>query len=133
MGITISNILKFYFKYKNNTLPAYLNNMFPQMNHPYSTRRNYTSIYPNRTQSTKGKQCIRHFVPDLLRTTPTCLTDKIETHSFNGFSQYLKNNFINTYKLDCQIANCYICLNQWINMLQYIKTCIRNCNDSLLL
>ena len=39
-------------------------------------------------------------LPDILSKTATCIIEKVETHSFQGFSNYVKQHFIkeNTVK-----------------------------------
>ena len=103
------SMLKFYYKLQKNTLPHYLQNMFivnaPQ--HSYDTR-NRSSFKPisNRTSSSK---CIRLYMPYFIEKTPVLITQKTETHSPKGFSNYAKIYYISLYKNECLINNCYIC------------------------
>ena len=48
-------------------------------------------------------------LPDILSKTATCIIEKVETHSFQGFSNYVKQHFIKDYKEKCYIDNCYVC------------------------
>ena len=41
----------------------------------------------------------------------TLVSDKITTHSYAGFSRYAKQYFIQLYKYECVISNCYIFSN----------------------
>ena len=79
------NILKLYFKYKNNTLPAFFNNMFEintQPAHDYNTRdRNAPRLISPHT--TSAERAIRYVVPRIIIRTPSCIIDKIHTHSMN--------------------------------------------------
>ena len=36
---------------------------------------------------------------------------KLDTHSFSGFSNFMKNYYIQNYNENCLIENCYICQN----------------------
>ena len=54
---------------------------------------------------------IRHYMPELLTKTPECITEKLDTHSFSGFSNYMNNYCIHNYNENCLIENCYICQN----------------------
>ena len=45
----------------------------------------------------------------LLRSMPTCIIDKIYTHSLNGFSNYTKQYMLAGYANNCQTRNCYVC------------------------
>ena len=45
-----------------------------------------------------------------LCSVTACITEKIKTHSFNGFTSYAKNYVIKIVRLNiCAIENCYIC------------------------
>ena len=43
--------------------------------------------------------------------TPECITEKLDTHSFSGFLNYMNNNYIQNYNENCLVENCYICQN----------------------
>ena len=59
-------------------------------NHSYDTR--YKSLlYQLPTMTNTGWLCIRHCIPELLTKTPECITEKLDTHSFSGISNYMKN------------------------------------------
>ena len=102
--------LQFYFKYSKDILPQYFNDIFSfdSSNHSYNTRGKHSS----RSQMPKKlftSRCIRFFIPNLLKNTSTNILSKTHTHSIGGFSNYVKNFFISSYKSDCIVANCYIC------------------------
>ena len=40
------------------------------------------------------------------------ITEKLSSHSLNGFSHYVKNYYISEYNIACSIDNCYICNRQ---------------------
>ena len=83
--------LKFYYKYTKNTLPKYFCQMFTRINdqHHHETRQLATQIlYQYTTKSSHGKKCIRHILPCIVNKTPICISQKITTHSFDGFSVY---------------------------------------------
>ena len=50
-------------------------------------------------------------IPEILTKTPECITEKLDTHSFSGFSNYMKNYYIRNYKANGLIENCFICQN----------------------
>ena len=50
-------------------------------------------------------------IPEILTKTPECIIEKLDTHSFSGFSNYMKNYYIQNYKAICLIENYYICQN----------------------
>ena len=77
--------------------------------HSHETRqKNYIHIAGTRT--TSAKQCIRQYIPTVLTSIPTLVSDKITTHSYAGFSRYAKQYFIQLYKYECVISNCYTAL-----------------------
>ena len=109
---------KFYHKFKNNTLPAYLQhlNLLPNISiHSHNTRGK-TDLHIHRTTHTFAKQCLRQNIPVLLNNAPSSITDKFLTHSIQGFSNYVKNHFVNKYQQHCTIPNCYMgCLKKTRN------------------
>ena len=101
--------LKFYFRYTKNDLPDYFQNMFSVSppSHTHFTRRNKTPLpIPARARS---KNYIRFYLPVLLQNLPPCIIDKLYTHSFSGFSSYVKIFYVNSYSDVCNIPNCYVC------------------------
>ena len=102
---------KCYHKFKNNTLPAYLQNLklLPNSSiHTHNTRGK-TYLHMHRTTHTFTKQCLRQTIPVLLNNAPSSITNKFLTHSIQGFSNYVKNHFVKKYQQHCTIPNCYIC------------------------
>ena len=104
------NILKFYHKHQQGHLPNYFQNLFrsTDITHPYNTRTNQT-VFQFRVRTSSCRNCFRFFVPDILKVTPPCITNKFLTHSLTGFTKYVKNYFIANYSSRCNIENCYIC------------------------
>ena len=102
--------LKFYYKWVKNDLPYYFNDMFiPLRNeHPYHTRNQQAEIYPKPKRSLT-KKSIRYYIPCLKLESKDCIITKITTHSFDGFSKYVKKCLIDDYDVACTIQNCYIC------------------------
>ena len=108
-------ILKFYYKYSQKTLPLYFNEMFTKTSdqHNHGTRQQSAQIlykYPTRTDI--GLKCIRHLLPEIVNKTKSCITEKVSTHSFNGFSTYIEKHMISNYSEHCHIENYYICHKQ---------------------
>ena len=104
------NILRMYYKCCNNTIPMYFRGMFPAQStrHTHNTRAGSNPIM-HHFNTAGGRYSIRHFVPELLRQTPSCIIDKIETHSLQGVARYAKTYYLSQYKAVCNIPNCYIC------------------------
>lgn len=103
--------LKFYYKYRNNKLPYYLQNMPFNYNidtHSYATRIRLNIHHP-RAKHEYAKQCIRYDLPMVINSTPLIILEKIDTHSLQGFAGYIKQYFLHSYQVSCAIVNCYIC------------------------
>ena len=103
--------LKFYYKFKNNKLPHYLQNMPFVTNatiHEHSTRFQHKLrlMKPNHEYA---RNCIRYHVPVVVNATSPEITNKIYTHSLQGFAWYIKLKTIQSYQENCTIQNCYIC------------------------
>ena len=83
--------LKLYYRYKQNELPKYFESMFTESNdnHSHDTRHK-SLLYQLPTKTSTGRLCIRHYIPELLSKTPECITEKLDTHSFSGYSNYIK-------------------------------------------
>ena len=105
------NTLKFYYKLKNQKIPVYFKNyqvLSQEEIHGRDTR--FNNLIPrNVTRTVIQQNCLRQYLPVILNSTNPNILSKITTHSYNGFSNYAKDRFIEEYKLECQINNCYIC------------------------
>jgi hypothetical protein len=103
--------LKFYFKYKHDKLPHYLQNLPIMSNrdmHNHATRLQ-SNIHQIRTNHEYSKSCIKHDIIKVVNNTPTYILDKINTHSLQGFAKYIKKDILQSYQSYCSIASCYIC------------------------
>ena len=103
--------LKFYYKFRNQKLPYYLQALPLNYNrdmHSYSTRTQ-NNLHVIGTKHEFAKNCIRHDVIKTVNSTPDCILDKIDTHSLNGYARYIKHYILSSYHERCLIRNCYIC------------------------
>ena len=104
-------ILKFYFKYMKNQLPCKLQNIPFQKRsdiHSYNTRaQNKLTLY--KTKHKFMNYSLRYQLPYLINNTSQAILEKIDTHSFQGFSWYIKHYYILSYDDHCRIDHCYIC------------------------
>ena len=100
--------IKFYFRYIHNQLPCYFDNMFaiPSPTHSYHTRGRDNAPLPKPTRIT-SEQCIRYYVPSSIKFLPSCITDKLYSHSYSGLSNYTKIYFLKQYQDICTVPNCY--------------------------
>ena len=85
---------KFYYKMVHTNLPIYFNTL-PLI-------RNQEIKLVHRTTHEFGKICIRYSLAHTINSLPSCIQDKIFTHSLSGLSIYSKQ------ESNCQIINCYI-------------------------
>ncbi len=109
------NELKFYYKYVNDKLPEYFNKANDDFNlitnndvHEHNTRQR-NRLHIIRTNHKYAEKCIRHSIPHTINNTPDIIKNKINTHSLQGYSKYIKNTYIQGYNENCTIHNCYIC------------------------
>ncbi len=97
MDIYKLNEFKFYYKYINNKLPQY----FQQLH-----------LIPNDINNKFAQLCTRHNIPHLTNTTNNAhpyIKSKFATHSIQGLSKYVKQVFIGNYISQGTRANCYTC------------------------
>ena len=102
--------LKRYYNITNGRTPAFFSSMFVLNDtvHSYLTRHR-GDIHIPLTNTTSAQNCIRQYVPRLITTMPVLVISKVNTHSYIGFSNYVKQHLIGLYRYECLIPNCYIC------------------------
>ena len=106
-----SHQLKFCYEIIQKRLPDYFNQMITQLRgetHGHNTRQR-GSYVTTRVRHVFAEKCLRYCIPRILNTTINLITDKIDTHSFRGFSVYVKQFYLKQYSLLCMIQNCYVC------------------------
>jgi hypothetical protein len=104
--------LNFYYRLRNHMLPPYFDRFDFTHNHAlhtYNTRRRQV-VLP-RVKHTFAKNCLNYRLKLLLNETPAAILEKITTHSLKGFSNYVKNHYLNEYVTHCEQHNCYTCRN----------------------
>ncbi len=57
------------------------------------------------------KNCLRFDIPKIVNNCPNSILDKINTQSLQGFSGYIKTNYLQCYLENCTIMDCYVCKN----------------------
>ena len=98
-------LLKCYFKYEHNLLPKYFDVFNLRLNseiHAHNTRNQHKLRIPF-VKHNFAKACVRYQLTKTVNSMPRSITDKVHTHSFNGFSTYVKFIFLDTYATDCNI------------------------------
>ena len=103
--------LKFYYKYKNNKLPHYLQSLPFHPNtetHDHATRIQH-ELHQPMSKHTFAKNCIRSHISVTVNNAPNSILDKIYTPSLQGFSGYIKVQLLQSYQVTCTIVDCYVC------------------------
>ena len=107
------NELKFYHKYCNKSLPYYFHDFITMVNevHNYNTRSSKNVAHVDLTHDF-ARDCLRYKIVKTVNECPTCIKDKVSTHSIHGISLYAKNYLLNGYQNSCSIKKCYVCFLQ---------------------
>ena len=73
--------LKLCYRYKQNELPKDFYSVFTESNdnHSHDTRHK-SLLYLLPTKTSTGRLCVRHYIPEILKKTPECTTEKLDTH-----------------------------------------------------
>ena len=106
--------LKFVYKFKNSQLPKYFLSLqcVPRSSiHDHDTR-NASQIDTVYTRTHMAAKCIRSQLPLVLNDTPEVILNKINTHSIQGFSFFVKQYYLSKYTTQCHEIACYVC-NNW--------------------
>ena len=122
--------LKFVYMFKKRELPKYFLSFqcVPRSSvHDHDTRgaSRIDNLY---TRTHMAAKCIRSHLPVLLNDTPAIIIDKIDTHSIQGFSFFIKRYYLSQYTTQCQLRGCFI-FNNWFffyrifNYITYFNIC----------
>ena len=102
---------KFYFRLMNNKLPTcfeYLKPVLPRMCDIHTIRR--LSFHLPFIRHDFAEQLLCYQLPKILNENGSNrISSKVFTHSFSGFSNYIKNDIIDTYIMHCNVINCVSC------------------------
>ena len=95
--------LKFYFKYNQGILPKYLQNwnFIPNSKIHNHNTRNITTLHTFKTKHEFAKKPLKYNLPYTINNTPHIVKDKVNTHSIQGFSLYVKQYLIRKYNTNC--------------------------------
>ncbi len=82
---------KFYFKFINNKLPYYLQNLPFNKNtiHSHTTRTQH-NIHQMKPNHEYARKCIQYVPPILINNAPIEILEKVYTRSLHGFAGYIK-------------------------------------------
>ena len=101
--------------WKHHTLPSYFLSFdcIPRSDiHEHDTRYAHL-INVEGTRTKMAENCIRHHLTIILNNTPGCILHKINTHSLQGFSFFIKRYYLNELTYECHLRECYVC-RKWI-------------------
>ena len=105
------NHLKFLFKLSHRSLPVYFYHFVSATGfnvHTHNTRHRHNIRTPKIKHEFR-KKCLRSSIVNTFNLSPSIILDKIYTHSFAGFCQYIKKYYLAKYDSTCIIQNCYVC------------------------
>ena len=86
------------------------------MKHQYNPRI-ASDLHTFRYHHTFARKSLRQCLVQTINITPDIVfSSKFGTHSLNGFSNYIKLNFINNYQPGCNIPNCHIMFSNIANI-----------------
>ena len=105
--------LKFVYKFKKSQLPKYFLSFqcvprSPIHDHDTRDAEQVDTIY---TRTHMAAKCIRSHLPVILNDTPDMIINKINTHSIQGFSFFIKRYYLSQYTTQCQLRGCFTCNN----------------------
>ena len=97
---------------------------------PYYNLRARGPLELANPSTVSGEKCLRCYLPDFINSSSSEVLDKVDTHSYEGFSFFIKQTKLNSYRIDCIVPDCYICNNcPWIypvfiSMFYFVLWCI---------
>ena len=116
--------LKIYHKFRNNKLPNYIQNwpLFQNSNIHNHNTRGANALHKNRCLHIFAQKSLKLNITNIVNDTPHIILEKIDTHSLNGFTNYVKLFLLQTYQHTCTVPNCFIFFF-FLNMfaLEYYK------------
>ena len=105
------NHLKFLFKLSHRSLPVYFYHFVSATGfdvHTHNTRHRHNIRTPKIKHEFR-KKCLRFGIVNTFNLSLSIILDKIYTHSFAGFCQYIKKYYLAKYDPTCIIQNCFVC------------------------
>ena len=102
--------LKIYHKFRKNNLPNYIQNwpLFQNSSIHNHNTRGANALHKNRCSHVFAQKSLKLNITNIVNGTPDIILDKIDTHSLNGFTNYVKLFLLQTYQDTCTVPNCYI-------------------------
>ena len=103
-------LLKFYHRYKNESLPKYFENFLEQeyLTHSYDTRHKNDPMPPN-LKKEKTKHCLRYYIQSEIDNIPSNLLTDIQITKLPIFTKNAKSYFLSGYTFICSDPSCWPC------------------------
>ena len=114
--------LKFYYKYLKNNLPLYFQNLSIKTNNQTHNTRNQ-DLYKCRIKHEFAKQSLLFSIPETINNCAINIKKKLTTHSIEGMSMYAKNFLLTFYNLECDIPDCYVCVQDVLCYIVFYPAC----------
>ena len=76
--------------------------------HNHNTR-GANALHKNRCRHVFAQKSLKLSITNIVNDTPHIILEKIDTHSLNGFTNYVKLFLLQTYQDTCTVPNCYVC------------------------
>lgn len=106
---TISQ-LKLYYKIINKQTPQYFNNNMLKKTRITQHNTRQTNVYATPIiHHEYAKKSFHYSIHILLSIIPPIVLCKCSTHSYDGFSYYIKQWLMDQYRVECVITNCFVC------------------------
>ena len=102
-------LYKLYFKIKREVVPQYLTTSIPILTHSYNTRRTTDQQY--RTHHAFADRNCLHAMIDLMNQSPEIKMHVATCTSLAHFISIVKQTILQSYRLLCNVAGCYVCSN----------------------
>ena len=102
-----------FLKIKNGTIPLYFHYFLVTKNVPVEPQRcNFRHkrrvIIPIPPREYK-KRNTKYQLRQLVLSTENRLSQRVEHYSIHSFVNYFRQHFLNIYRINCDIENCYPC------------------------
>ena len=116
----IINLLKLYYKLYRNRLPTYFECFLPEYGgHRHNLRNDLIRLPIIRCEfeEMNAKYQMQRTLRELASPGNSARYPNIQINddtlgtSYKAFSMYLKSQFVNFYRVACNLANCYVCEN----------------------
>ncbi len=65
-------------------------------------------IHQSKNNHAYAKYCVRFDVPSVINSFPKNILDKIDTHSLQGFTRYIRDYILQTYQEICSCKLLYL-------------------------